>query len=723
MGLVSELRRRNVLRMVVLYVVAAWLIMQVAEVLIGLAKLPDWIGTTTLGLLAIGFPIALIFSWFYELTPEGISLEKDVAAAESITHVTGRRIDFLVISLLCAGLILFAYDKWWIGPPPEKSIAVLPFENMSADPEQEYLSDGISEELLNVLARIPGLRVAARTSSFQFKGENRDIIDIGRQLNTAFVLEGSVRKSGLQVRVTAQLVDASNGFHLWSETYDRELENIFAVQDEISIAIVGALKERLGLKIKATPRVITSASTEAHEAYLRGRYLVVQRDPAALNGAVREFEKAIAFDPDYALVHAELALATLLLPGYTTGLTWTEAIARAAPHAEKAIALDPSLAQAQAAIGFLLSAEDKMEEALAHFRQAIQINPNYSIVYNWLGLRLVERLGRYAEGFAAYEMALRLDPLSIPTIENHLLALIERDRLDEADRELQKLASIAPGHYALHRGALTSQDGKWANAILAQLDALRINPEYKPAKRGLTLHFAIIGLDNEALAISVTPRPVVLSILGRTEETVTTAEADLVEDPKKLYAHRDLGLALASVGDHARARPILEEIWRESGGLITRNGLFRAADAAALIAIHRETGEDDEVGKLVTAITDNVRRCREAGIVATGITPYDLIYSVDYEEGLAAYLSGKQESGLSLIAKAVEDGFFIPQSEAYLQSLYGDSRFGPIRESQEARQARERERFLGIVCTDNPYAAIWQPAEGTCEEFAAAGGN
>ena len=244
MILVSELRRRNVFRMAVLYAVTAWLIMQAAEVVIGLAHLPDWIGPTILGLLAVGFPIALIFSWFYELTPEGISLETDVDRSESMAHVTGRRLDFIVISLLCAAVILFAYDKWWMRGPPEKSIAVLAFTNMSNDPEQEYFSDGISEELLNVLAKIPGLRVAARTSSFQFKDENRDIINIGQQLSVTHVLEGSVRKAGNQLRITAQLIDASNGFHLWSETYDRELANIFALQDEVSAAIVGALEER-----------------------------------------------------------------------------------------------------------------------------------------------------------------------------------------------------------------------------------------------------------------------------------------------------------------------------------------------------------------------------------------------------------------------------------------------------------------------------------------------
>ena len=169
MRLISELRRRNVLRMAVLYMVAAWLIMQVADVLKDPASLPDWVGPTILGLLAVGFPIALILSWFYELTPAGISLEKHVDREESITHITGRRLDFIVISLLCAAVILFAYDQWWIGGPPEKSIAVLAFENMSGDPEQEYFCDGITEEINTDLSKLHGLLVISRSSAMTFK--------------------------------------------------------------------------------------------------------------------------------------------------------------------------------------------------------------------------------------------------------------------------------------------------------------------------------------------------------------------------------------------------------------------------------------------------------------------------------------------------------------------------------------------------------------------------
>ena len=326
MGLLSELRRRNVLRMAALYVVAAWLIMQVAEVIIGLANLPEWVGPTTLGLLAVGFPIALVFSWFYELTSEGINLEDNGESAESVTRVTGRRMDFIVISLLCAAVILFAYDKWWTDPPPPKSVAVLAFENISADPEQEYFSDGISEELLNLLAQVPELTVISRSSAFSFKDKDVTIPEIARQLNVAHVLEGSVRKAGDQVRITVQLIDAHSDSHIWSETYDRTLNDVFAIQDDIASKVVAQLKIKL---LGAAPSA-RETDPEAYTVYLQARHLGRQETVEGLERSNEMYWKMLEIDPQYAPAWVGLAnnysrqIGTAQRPGEIQSMRWED---------------------------------------------------------------------------------------------------------------------------------------------------------------------------------------------------------------------------------------------------------------------------------------------------------------------------------------------------------------------------------------------------------------
>jgi TolB-like protein len=736
MGLVAELRRRNVFRVAIAYTLISWLILQVGDTLAPALRLPEWVNTAAAFFLILGFPLAVFFAWAYELTPEGIKLEKHLDRSQSISHVTGRKLDYLIIAILSFVLVFFAFDKFVVQPArdakpaqptadvqmdipvemSDRSIAVLAFTDMSPGGDQEYFSDGISDELLNVLAKIPGLRVAARTSSFQFKGENRDIVDIGEQLNTAFVLEGSVRKAGLQVRITAQLIDAKSGFHLWSASYDRELENIFDVQDEISAAIVDALKDHLGLQAVVPPRANAAASTDAHDAFLRGRHLLVQRTRTSIEGSVREFEKAITLDPDYAIAHAELAIANIFL-GVYGGLAVTEAVARSAPHAERAKALDPTLAEAHAATGYAFRLQMNAQEAVRHFRRAVQINPNYALVYNAMGV-VNNFLGEYDEAFAAFKTALQIDPLSSVAIANVASELTKRNRLAEADQDLQKLASISPRIHAVALGDRRSRSGQWANAVLGNLDALRISPETSSSRVNLAYGFAVLGLEEEALDIWKGALPFVLSQTGRHAEAVSAAKARSLEDPTAFVTRRNLGLVLAGAGDYTHARPILEEAWQRSGGRVTANGPFQIRAAAALIAIRRDAGEEAGIGELVAAIRDNVRRYREAGITAGNL---DL--NVEFDEGLADYLTGEDETGLRLIAKAVDDGYFIMQNQAYLYALYNDPGFASIRAGQDARQARERERLLAIVCTDNPYTAVWQPAEATCERFAAAGEN
>jgi TolB-like protein/Tfp pilus assembly protein PilF len=464
MGLVSELRRRNVLRMVVLYVVAAWLIMQVAEVIIGLANLPNWIGPAILGLLAVGFPIALIFSWFYEITPEGISLERDVDSARSITNVTGRRLDFLVISLLCAAVILFAYDKWSMREPPEKSIAVLPFVNMSGDLAQEYFSDGMSEELLHRLAQVSELHVAARTSSFHFKNKNIAVADIANQLGVRSVLEGSVRKSGNTIRVTAQLINAADGFHIWSKTYERKFDDIFRVQDEIATQVVDALKVTMLGGEQARLRRHPTTNLAAYDAYLLGRQKMARRTSTALQEAVRHFSEAIRLDSQYGLAYVGLSDAYALLGRYGA-LDGHDVLANAGPAAERALELDDQLGEAYASLGTLRLLQRDFPAAEQAFKRALELNPSYAPAYHGYGLLMRWGYARKEEALELHQMALELDPLSTPINMVVVEDYHELGRFEDALAGCQRIIEIDPDY---PRAYTIMADLYWE--VFAQLD-------------------------------------------------------------------------------------------------------------------------------------------------------------------------------------------------------------------------------------------------------------
>ena len=439
MGLISELRRRNVLRMAVLYAIAAWLIMQVAEVIMDLANLPNWIGPTILGLLAVGFPIALIFSWFYELTPEGISLEKDVDRAESITHVTGRRLNFIVISLLCAAVILFAYDKWWMQGPPEKSIAVLPFENMSGDPGQEYFSDGLAEELLNLLARIPELRVTSRSSAFFYKGEKFKIADVGRELNVGHILEGSVRRSGDTVRITAQLIDVTTDAHLWSQTWDRTFDDVFVIQDEIAQAVVDALKISL---LGDTPRALET-TPEAYALYLQSRSLAAQRAADSLLRAEALMKRALEIDNEYA--PAWVQLANIYTVGADIG-SWhpNEGFPKARAAAMEALRLDANNAAAHATLSSIARGYDyDLETARAEQQLASTLAPGNSVIQASAS-RLAVLTGDYDEAIRLGEEAALGDPLNLQTKLMLGFGYFYAGRIDEAMSVFREIIALNP---------------------------------------------------------------------------------------------------------------------------------------------------------------------------------------------------------------------------------------------------------------------------------------
>jgi len=323
MSLFTELKRRNVLRVAIAYAVVAWLLLQVSDTLVPALRLPEWFHSGVALLLILGFPVALLFAWAFEMTPDGLKKERDIDQSQSIAKVAGRKLDFVIIGLLVVALGYFGYDKFVLDPqrdavvlesagqqnadttaefvqidqPAESaqpSIAVLAFVNMSDDSGNEYFSEGLSEELLNLLVKIPELKVAARTSSFSYKDKDVSVAQIGVELNVTHILEGSVRKAGNHVRITAQLIKADDGFHLWSETFDRALDDIFVIQDEIAKAIVAELK----VNLFGTMPVVRKTDPEVYSLYLQGNYFGSLRGAENLEKAVVALKQALAIDPE-----------------------------------------------------------------------------------------------------------------------------------------------------------------------------------------------------------------------------------------------------------------------------------------------------------------------------------------------------------------------------------------------------------------------------------------
>ena len=457
-GLWAELRRRNVIRMAGLYLVGAWLIVQIAETLLPAFDVPGWVLRATIILLAIGFVPALIFSWVFELTPDGLRREHEVDRATSVVDHTARKLDIAVIVLLIGVAAMLAWSQFGRAPsttlqtdvasndtaaesaPPARSIAVLAFADLSADGDQAYFADGIAEELLNLLARVDGFKVAARTSSFKFKGQQADIVEIGRALNVETVLEGSVRKDGNQVRVTAQLINVSDGFHIWSNSYDRELDSIFTMQDEIATAIVQALKLTLDIDSATVGRTENAA---AYDHYLRGRQLAREPISSELLRAIEQFQQAIAIDPEFAAAYAGIAAAWVWLEDYG-GVKSTEAFPLAEQAARRALEIDPNSAEALAAMAFVLDRYHTREvEAGHYFKRAIAANPSYVLAYNLYGDVLYD-LGDYEEMLAVHRRAVELDPLSAYIKSRLASKLIEVGEFDEAHDILTGVLAEAP---------------------------------------------------------------------------------------------------------------------------------------------------------------------------------------------------------------------------------------------------------------------------------------
>ena len=410
MKLFSELRRRNVHRMAALYLAAAWLVMQVLDVVEGKLPLPDWMGSAVLAVLAVGFPIALIISWFYEVTPEGISPEHEAVPDEAVKHVAGRRMDFIVISLLVAAVLLFAVDRWRISRQVvlDESIAVLAFENLSPDPDNAFFAEGISEEILNVLAGIDGLTVISRTSAFLFRGSNTPIPEIGRALGVAHVLEGSVRRAGNEVRITAQLIDARNDKHLWSASYERELSDIFAIQQEIARSVAASISDVID--VKTVESEMPTSDLVAYELYMRSLSDADSR-PSEIRRGIALLREAVDRDPSFAKAWERLANYLAAAPSWRIDSDDIDEVALAEEAARNALELDPNLGGAISVQAALAEGRKNFIEAEFLHRHAVNVSPNNVSTHTWFGIFSLNN-GYFSQAIQQFERAWELDPLS-----------------------------------------------------------------------------------------------------------------------------------------------------------------------------------------------------------------------------------------------------------------------------------------------------------------------
>ena len=491
MNLIAELRRRKVIQVGAAYLVVAWLLIQIVATVAPQLQLPEWVPRLVTLLLMVGFPVAVVMAWVFEVTPEGVRVDARktgskrmyvsaavLAAAALAWYVRGDRAAQEVVvaapsaptaapapPATSASTTAAPADP--VAPPPTKSIAVLAFADMSPDKDSEYLSDGIAEEILNALAGVGDLQVAARTSSFYYKDRNESLRDIGKTLGVAHVLEGSVRRQGEKVRITAQLIRVADGFHRWSDTYDGDLADVFALQERIARAITDELKVVLSGGQQEQLVDVGTDNAAAYGHYLRGRYFWNRRTAANISLAIEQFRAAADADPEFAKAYSGIADCYAILPYYAS-IRSDQTIAQARIFAARALALDEGLAEAHTSSAFERVTQWDWSGAEQAFRRAIELNPRYATAHFWYA-RMLAGLGRYDDALERLREAHRLEPLSRVIRDNLTQFHILRNEPAIALVEARRLVELAPDYPSGHAllGRVLLLNGKPDEALIA----------------------------------------------------------------------------------------------------------------------------------------------------------------------------------------------------------------------------------------------------------------
>jgi len=712
--LFDELKRRNVIRVAVAYVVSAWLVLQVADVVINNIGAPDWVFSVFMLGGALLFLPVLFFSWAYELTPEGLKKESEVERDSSITRTTGRKLNLITIGMLIAVVAFVLVERTMVsstvdvsGETPaeviattvnEKSIAVLAFEDLSPDGDQSFFAEGLSEEILNALAQVPDLKVAGRTSSFAFKGERKDLREIGDMLNVAHILEGSVRKAGNRIRVTAQLIQASDGFHIFSKTYDRDLTDVFEVQDELAAMIGTALQAELGgtTATKST----TPTNVEAYDLYLLARQRIRSRNPGLMEEAMDMLDQALAIDPDYAPALAQRALAVFLLsdtPGAYGDIPQTVAVRQAHSFIERALAIEPELAEAHAVLGLVQSASvSDPADALASLRRALEINPNLESAALWLA----NRVDDMSEVIALYEEIIRRDPLYRPAFNNLIQVYLGLAEFDKSQTLVSRVSRITGPDDSVRQamGSIAFMRGELAEAVKELQFAFDTNPNASIVRMWIGYTLLQLGDMERAAADSVFS----VSLLAFAEMGDFDSADRMLRTTDFLSGDqwRKMRHTADYLGRNGRTAEMLDIVSQNYGSVAS---LLEALPSfstdygteylGSLAYVYLQEEKTEEFELILNAMSDALDAQRAIGT--------DNWYFW-YCKAQYAALSGNADAAIGHLQLALDKGFVsVVIIEPLFDLLKDDERFQAIRRDALARADKERAK-LGM----DPYRPI-----------------
>lgn len=709
LSLFNELKRRNVFRVGVAYAITSWVLLQIIDVIVPILELPDWAPKLVLVILAIGFFPAVIFAWAFELTPDGLKREKEVDRSDSITNVTGRKLNRMIISVLAVAVVLLLVDRFTGEPDTtaeitttgSKSIAVLPFVNMSSDTEQEYFSDGITEEILNSLAAVKELKVAGRTSSFAFKGQNDDLRKIGDTLGVDHILEGSVRKAGATVRITAQLIQVDDGFHLWSETYDRELTDVFAIQEEIATEILAQLRATL-LEEEVEAFETQRTDPEVYDLYLLARQRMYNRTRQTIESAVDLLDEAIARDPNYAPAYAQRGIAAIFLSKGSYGtMPNAEAYGQAKRFIDRALEIDPQLAEAWAGLGLYYNQQPSgHEEAIDALTRALEINPNLIDASNWLYIAFGD-IGEVANALALIEDMTERDPLYRPAFGNGVQMFNDFGQPEKAQALIDRYRTFDPNDSivmrseALHRFYV----GEAASGFPLAKTGFDLAPTDNVSKfvwsvalwqTGQIEQLAEEGQDGFRIDA--------LDALGRRDEAFTLAYEQSEEgDLENLF------ILMNRAGRNKDVTDFVEERWPTLGAFATdypKDGSGHGVMAELALAYSR-TGNNEKSNEAISFVEKAMSE-----LTAQGVDQY--IYMMENAKYFT--LIGDHDSAVSWLQKSVERGL---QTQAPLATLIpifeplrDDPRFIEIEEMM-VENINEDRASLGLEPID-PYLEFWQ---------------